>query len=182
MENQTITDPSGNVLRLVGKAKTTAHSDDSVKPVNTDSTTVEVIVSDGRMISLGSQWGHVAIEMDGTVYGISHKGYDVRTRALYLENNDYRDSIGVTLRVAPAEKEKMKTEFARRKKIGRPYDVISNSCLTNVADVLESIGILAHDPRFSYDPSSNAGVSPKELINVILRSKRFVKTTEYYKK
>ena len=74
MESQTITDPAGNVLRLVGKATTTPRTNESIKPIDTDSTTVEVIVSDGRLISPGSQWGHVAIEIDGTVYGMSHGG------------------------------------------------------------------------------------------------------------
>lgn len=52
---------------------------------------------------------------------------------------------------------------------------------TAIADVLESIGILAHDPRFIFAPVSNAGVSPKELLIVIQRSKRAVRTNEYPK-
>jgi hypothetical protein len=51
-----------------------------------------------------------------------------------------------------------------------------------VADVLESIGILAHDPRFFFAPSSTGGVAPKELLIFVLRSRRVVKTKEHLKK
>lgn len=109
-------------------------------------------------------------------------GYDVRPKAIYLHSNDFRDSVGVVLRVSNLEKAKMRKELERRKSIGRAYDVLSNSCSTNVADVLESIGIQAHDPRFSFDPDSNVGVAPKELLIVVLRSKRVAKTNHYPKK
>lgn len=179
MADQTIKSPDGETLRLVSKVKTTPHADNLPKPINTDSTTIEVIVSDGRLISSGSQWGHVAIDVGGTVYGMAHKGYDKRARTKYLADNSYRDSLGVVLRVAQIEKEKIQQELERRIRADAPYNLVSNSCSTNVADVLESIGILAHDPRFLFAPASNVGVSPKELLIVIQRSKRAVKTNDY---
>jgi len=182
MAGQTIDNPDGSTLRFVGKVKTTAHVDESPKNIHTDSTTIEVIVSDGRLISMGSQWGHVAIDIGGYVYGMSHKGYDKRSRTNYLAANSYRDSLGVTLRVSPDEKDKFRHELERRIKIGGPYNLVANSCSTNVADVLESIGILAHDPRFIFAPASNAGVSPKELLIVIQRSKHAVRTNTYPKR
>jgi hypothetical protein len=182
MDAQTITDDNGEVLRLIARMATTAHNDDSIKSISTDSTTVEVIVSDGRVVSQGSQWGHVVIVIDGMAYGMSHNGYDKRAGSDYLGANAYRDSIGVILRVSPGEKEKMRNELERRRSIGGAYDVVSNSCSTNVADVLESIGILAHDPRFFFAPSSTAGVAPKELLVFILRSKRVAGKNNYPKK
>lgn len=124
-------------------------------------------------------WGQVAIEVEGVMYGMSHNGYDIRLREKYLVANSYRDSLGVVLRVSPAERDEIRRKLERRIKIGAQYNIVSNSCSTNVADVLETIGILAHDPRFSFAPSSNAGVSPKELLIVIQRSKRAVKTNHY---
>lgn len=182
MATQITRSPDGEILRWVATLKTTPRADNSAKSINTDSTTVEVIVSDGRAISRGSQWGHVALEIDGTVYGMSHDGYDIRPKGTYIENNAFRDSIGVVLRVSPSEKEKMKSELERRKSLRKAYDVVSNSCSTNVADVLESVGILAHDPRFFFAPSSTAGVAPKELLTFVLRSKRVVKTNQYPKR
>lgn len=181
MPNHTITSPQGDTLRRVTRTQTTPHANDLIKPINTDSTTIEVIVSDGRLLSIGSQWGHVAIEVEGVVYGMSHNGYDIRPRGKYLVANSYRDSMGVVLRVSPAERDEIRRELERRIKIGAQYNIVYNSCSTNVADVLETIGILAHDPRFSFTPSSNAGVAPEELLIVIQRSKRAVKTNHYPK-
>lgn len=182
MPPEIIRSPDGEILRLIAKVTTTPHSDISIKPIDTDSTTVEIIVSDSRIMSRGSQWGHVAMDINGVVYGMSHNGYDQRPKDLYMANNSFRDSIGVVLRVSPAEREKMRSEFERRKTIGKGYNAISNSCSTNVADVLESIGILAHDPRYFFAPASTAGVAPKELLISIKKSKRVVKLIDYPKK
>lgn len=182
MPEEVIQSPDGEVLRLIARVKSTPHSDTSIKPIATDSTTVEIIVSDGRIVSRGSQWGHVAMEIDGMVYGMSHDGYDRRPKDVYIVRNSYRDSIGVVLRVSPAEREKMRREFERRKNLGQGYNLISNSCSTNVADVLESIGILAHDPRFFFAPASTAGVAPKELLSTIKKSKRVVRIIDYPKR
>lgn len=113
------------------------------------------------------------------VYGMSHDGYDRRPKDIYIARNSYRDSIGVVLRVSPAEREKMRREFERRKNVGQGYNLLSNSCSTNVADVLESIGILAHDPRFFFAPASTAGAAPKELLTAIKKSKRVVRIIDY---
>lgn len=182
MTNSITRTHNGETLRLVASVETTPHSHAEPKSIHTDSTTVEVIVSDGRMQSLGSQWGHVAIDIDGQVYGMSPKGYDQRLRSKYLEDNGYRDSIGVRLRVSQQEKENMRAELDKWRKLGTPYNLLANSCSTNIADVLESIGILAHDPRFFFAPNSTAGVSPKELLIVIKRSKRVASTHDYPKR
>lgn len=62
-------------------------------------TTVEVLVSDGRLVSQGSQWGHVAIDVGGTVYSRAHGGYDTKPRAAYLFSNSFRDTVGLVLKV-----------------------------------------------------------------------------------
>jgi hypothetical protein len=182
MAEEVIQSPDGEILRLIAKVRSTPHADNSIKLIETDSTTVEIILSDGRIASRGSQWGHVAMDINGIVYGMSHNGYDQRPKDIYLSSNAFRDSIGVVLRVSPAEREKMRLEFERRKSMDRGYNLVSNSCSTNVADVLESIGILAHDPRFFFAPASTAGVAPKELLIAIKRSKRVVRIIDYPKK
>lgn len=42
---------------------------------NVLSRTIEVLVSDGRLVSPGSQWGHVAIDVNGIVYSRAHMEY-----------------------------------------------------------------------------------------------------------
>jgi hypothetical protein len=67
-------------------------------------------------------------------------------------------------------------EFKRAHPNGSTYSIVSNSCSSNVADVLESIGILAHDPRWFPTP-----VTPAELDAVVEKSKRLA-TKNYYPK
>lgn len=132
-----------------------------------DPNTVEVIVSDGRFFSQGSQWGHVAIAIDNKVYSRAHSMYYTTTRDKYLADNKYRDSTSLVLRVSRSEKYMMRAELERRVTSNGKYSLFSNNCSTNVADVLQMIGILAHDPRYFDTP-----VSPKELLIVVSRSKR----------
>jgi len=62
-----------------------------------------------------------------------------------------------------------------------PYDLIGNSCSTNVADVLEMVGVLAHDPRFKWDAAATTAVSPKEVLIIVSRSPRMRQRNVYPK-
>lgn len=57
-----------------------------------------------------------------------------------------------------------------------PYSLFDNSCSSNVADVLEMIGILAHDPRWIPFP-----VPPAEILAVVSKSNRLVKKIPHTK-
>lgn len=145
------------------------------------STTVELIVSDSRFVSLGSQWGHSVIAVDGIVYGMSTVGFDIRAKSMYLERNAFRDSMGVVPRISNNEKQKILQHLRKKQQNPEPYDIMFNSYATSDAETLELIGILAHDPRFQLDPESNARVSPKELLTMVSRSKR-VASKNFYPK
>ena len=146
----------------------------TTEPIAIDPLTVEVVVSDGRMFSRGSQWGHVAIAIDKKVYSRAHSMYYTTTLDTYLADNSYRDSTSLVLRVSNGEKQMMRAELERRVTSNGKYSLFSNNCSTNVADVLQMIGILAHDPRYVDTP-----VSPKELLIVVSRSKRLKKRVNY---
>lgn len=98
--------------------------------------------------------------------------YYTTTLDKYLADNRYRDSTSLVLRVSNSEKQMMRAELERRVTSNGKYSLFSNNCSTNVADVLQMIGILAHDPRYFDTP-----VSPKELLIVVSRSKRLKKRT-----
>jgi peptidoglycan hydrolase-like protein with peptidoglycan-binding domain len=150
----------------------------TAKPVT--ESTIEVFVFDAILKSAGSQWGHAAIDIDGIVYSRAHTKYAVLQREEYIPSNlKTRDVVGLVLRVSKAEKEKIRAELDRRVALNEPYSITANSCSTNVADVLESVGILAHDPRFQLAPSSTNSVSPKELLIVLSRSSRVIKRNNY---
>jgi hypothetical protein len=183
MDPQIISDDQGEIFRLISKIKTTPHANDLPKSIHTESSTIEILIFDAILTAVGSQFGHVAIDIDGTIYSRAHSKYaEIKPASLFRDSNQkIRDFEGLTLRVSPHEKLKIKTELIRRVKLDRPYNIVNNSCSTNIADVLESIGILAHDPRFQLDPESTSLVSPKEILIIVSRSKRVSKRTRYAK-
>lgn len=145
---------------------------------------IEVFVFDAVMSSPGSQFGHAAIDIDGTTYSRAHTKYAKLGRDDYITSNltrVKRDVVSLTLRVTRQEKAIIKAELDKRVAAQAPYDIAVNSCSTNVADVLEKVGILAHDPRFQLMPSSTKLVTPKELLIILSRSDRLIKRTNYSK-
>lgn len=70
----------------------------------------------------------------------------------------------------------MDTEFRRKHPNESEYNVFTNSCSSNVEDVLEIVGILAHDPRWIPMPSM-----PNELERVLEKSNRLVVKVYYPK-
>lgn len=144
--------------------------------------TVEVLVSDGLLMSSGSQWGHVAIDVGGTVYSRGHGGYFMIPRSVYLQRNgSIRETVGLVLRLSDREMGVVLGELRRRVALNESYDLIGNSCSTNVADVLEMVGVLAHDPRYQWDASRRTAVSPKEVLIIVSRSSRVLKRNVYPK-
>lgn len=143
--------------------------------------TIEVLVSDGRLWSQGSQWGHVAIDVDGIVFSRAHNGYDAKPREHYLNANSFRETVGLVLRFSESEISIVRSELRRRVAANAPYDLIGNSCSTNVADVLEMVGVLAHDPRFKWDAAATTAVSPKEVLIIVSRSPRMRQRNVYPK-
>lgn len=202
MEKQLRSPSTGKTLRKVDTRTLTPASDTSEKTVTVQREFVEVIFGDSRIISLGSQWGHVAIVVDDTVYTRAHDEYVVMPKNVYLYGGEvqktleslkikgqgFRDSVGLVLWLSTEEKRKVEAELKRRVEQDRrliretsgkqsSYSLLDNSCSTNVADVLELIGILAHDPRWPPTP-----VAPAELLAVLEKSRRLVKKNFYPKR
>ena len=168
---------SGKTLIPLAQRTTTPTNNSSVKKVEVRREYIEVIVSDSRLISQGSQWGHAAIAIDGKVYSRAHPKYFTTKYDDYITRNSYRDSIGLVLWLSAREKEIVRAELERRVKVNAEYSVFDNSCSSNVADVLELVGILAHDPRFLPTP-----VTPGELLGALSKSNRLVKKIPHQKK
>jgi hypothetical protein len=146
--------------------------------------TVEVIVSDKRIPSRTSMFGHVAIEVNGTVYSQGPRGYEKeRTHSEYIGDNcKFRDSWGYVLRVLPIEKGTIENELNRRvaryKGTDKPqYDILVNSCSSNIVEVLGLVGIIANDPRWGGVMAS----SPADVDIALSRSKRLIEKRNYPK-
>lgn len=85
------------------------------------------------------------------------------------------------MRVSVSELAAIQRELDKKIALQAPYDIQTNSCSTNAADVLEKVGILAHDPRFQWDPAVRTAVSPKEVLIVVSRSWRLAARHVYRK-
>jgi hypothetical protein len=173
--------PSGKMLTKIATRTTTSTKDSAPKQIHVQTETVEVIISDSRAISMGSQFGHSAIVIDGIEYGRAHPGWDQDTKEHYLYRQQVsmrRDSWGYVLRITASEKQKMLSEIKRRMVENKPYSLSDNSCSSNVADVLEVAGIQAHDPRFEFMDT----ISPADLMIGLRHSNRLVKQNVYPKK
>lgn len=201
MPNQSLKSPEGKDLFLIANKTTTKSNNTEIKQIFVNRTEVEVIFGEYMGIpDIDSIFGHVAINVDGTVYSRAHGKYAKISKDKYMGGGELlpngarssgqiasRDSAGILLAVSIREKEIIKKELERRVAIDEDfkkknpkestYNLANNSCSSNVADVLELIGILAHDPRFAPTPTS-----PKEMFSILERSNRKLKTIKYDKK
>lgn len=152
---------------------------------------IEVFVFDSRYWPPESSFGHAAIGIDGDVYSRAHSVYHKGPLTDYLKSNTRarwwdnilerwrgmnRDVVGLVIRVSRDEKIAIVRELDRRVIESAPYSLTRNSCSSNVADVLEMIGILAHDPRYFATP-----VSPAELLRALEKSDRVIERRFYAK-
>jgi hypothetical protein len=185
-----LTNPDGKRLKRVASRTTTDSVDDLPKNVEVQREIIEVLILDGRVISTGSQWGHVAIDIDGIVYSRAPTQYFKgsyrdfllgQTRERWLDwdgrhRGMNRNGSGFRLWVTPGEKEAIRVELERRVKENRDYSLLTNSCSSNVAEVLAIAGIVSKDPRYFDTP-----VSPKEMFMMLGRSSRLVERRDYKK-
>jgi len=200
MSEQTHTGPDGVKYRRIATRSLTPVTNAAAKEIVVDTATVEIVTSDSRLHSMGSQWGHVAIDINGIVHSRAHEEYvrvDKHTyfhggtvalanRVVRTHGNLWRDNIGLVLRVSPKQKLVIRTELERRIAVDRAfkrkhpnsstYSIFDNNCSSNVADVLETAGILAHDPRWLPTP-----VTPAEIDGVRQKSRRLTRRNYYPK-
>ncbi|MDN7861208.1 DUF4105 domain-containing protein [Burkholderia cepacia] len=145
------------------------------------SATVEILISDSRSISRGSQFGHAAIAIDGIVYGRAHPGWDVDNIRSYLNRQQtkmQRDTIGYLLHSSEDEKKIIVSEIKRRRHENKPYSLVDNNCSSNIAELLGKAGILAYDPRWQLPGI----IAPADLMTGLRHSKRLIGIQRYPKK
>lgn len=170
--------PDGEKYRLVASRTTTPTTDTKPKEIFVQTETIEVLISDSRLISMGSQFGHVAIEVDGEVYGRAPEAWDQDNREHYLYRQQVkmnRDTVGNVLRASPDDKKRVVAEIISRKTQNKKYDLAMNSCSSNASEVLGTIGIIAYDPRWTVIPT------PADMTTALKKSKRLVKINFYSK-
>jgi hypothetical protein len=156
-------------------AQLTPKSDTAPVVIHIPTSFIEVLISDSRLISKGSQFGHVAISIDGQVYGRAPSSWDVDTFKNYLKRQAYRDTVSFVLRVEPAEKPRLLAEINKRMAKKSEYDIAVDSCSSNASEVLGVIGIIAHDPRFSVI------ATPSDMAVALKKSPRLIQIEQHPK-
>lgn len=142
---------------------------------------IEILISDSRIVSRGSQFGHVAIEINGTVYGRAHPGWDIDNHTSYLNRQQtkmQRDTTGYVISVSDSEKQIILDEITKRSIANKPYSLADNNCSSNVAEVLEKAGIQVYDPRWQIPGI----ISPADLMSGLQHSKRLIGIRWYPKR
>ena len=173
----TVQHPNGKMLTLVAQRRTTPLPADSPKAVYLERELIEVLIFDSVLTDPSAAMGHAAIEVRGVAYNRQLDGYHRMKSTKYIQDQaSRRDIIGLRLWVTPLEADMLQAELERRVKEGKKYRLLTNSCSTNTAQVLEHIGILAHDPRNLQTP-----VTPAELLAVVSKSNRVVERRNYPK-
>ncbi|RQQ59163.1 DUF4105 domain-containing protein [Burkholderia stagnalis] len=179
----TVLSRSGKLLIKAAITSTTPATNSNAKAlfVNSSRETIEVIISDSRLVSRGSQFGHTAIVVDGREYGRAPSGWDTDTKEHYLYRQQVgmqRDSWGYVLKVTATEKQKILTGIHKRMSANQPYSLFENSCSSNIAEILEEAGIQAYDPRWTFVDT----ISPADLMIGLKHSRRLIARHVYPQK
>ncbi|WP_295847294.1 DUF4105 domain-containing protein [uncultured Neisseria sp.] len=178
---KTLQSKSGKTLFFVKATQTTTQSDNSIKEILVANETVELLISDSRIISNGSQFGHVAIDIDGIVYGRAVPAWDVDNKIHYLYRQQVkmnRDTWGYTLRVTKKEKETILATILKLKAENATYRLSDNSCSSAMVRAFGETDILVVDPRWSF----GGVLSPSDMMDALNKSSRVIKRTTYPKK
>lgn len=136
---------------------------------------VEVFIHDSRLVSSGSQFGHVSIAVGEQLYSMSHNGlYQTNVDDFMNRQQTFRDTVGFKLDVTSSQAKTISDKMLEFD--GTTYDLFTNSCTTTVTTALEAAGIPATDPRFF--PWS---ATPTELITALKHSPHVTETNTYDK-
>ncbi|WP_373762217.1 DUF4105 domain-containing protein [Neisseria dentiae] len=143
--------------------------------------TVEILVSDSSLRHMGSQFGHVAVNIDGTVYGRAVSIWSVNNKVNYLHRQQTsmrRHTWGYVLAVTKEEKDAILKEIQKQRKENKPYNLINNSCSSAMVNVFGVTDILIVDPRWSF----GGMLSPSDIMDGLNKSPRVIKRRLYPKK
>jgi hypothetical protein len=111
------------------------------------------------MLDRGSPFGHAAIDINGTVYSRHHSGWLVESRSAYLDRQqNIRDTVGLLLDTSWLEDDAVENYIQDRINGGSEYDLLSDSCSSNLSDALDEIGVTTTGP-WQY-----GGISPADLL------------------
>jgi hypothetical protein len=136
---------------------------------------VEILVSDVLLTSWGSQFGHVAIDIGGVVYGRAPDAWDIRGKEKYvIDQGEIRNTIGYVIQLDGTEKQKLFDSVMRKIVKDDKYSALNHSCVGEIISSFGELGINIVDPRWSF-----ATFSPADMDNFLKHSDRVIKKNPY---
>ena len=106
-----------------------------------------------------STFGHIAIFIDNIEFGMSPKGWDVRTKEKFLNDynaNLHRAAISYEMNMSFVQKQMLVNVLLETMKTATPYQLTTNDCTMTTINLFGSIGVNVVDPRYNkgfYTPS-----------------------------
>lgn len=85
-----------------------------------------------------SSFGHVSVEINGTIYSFGPGGMTVIPAKDYLEKNAFRDGMGLSLGISPQQEAALQACLSKDQ---GSYSAISNNCGSPVQSCLKELGI-----------------------------------------
>ncbi|MGA2403963.1 MAG: hypothetical protein ABSG91_20025 [Syntrophobacteraceae bacterium] len=123
---------------------------------------------------LKSSFGHTAINVNGTTYAFTEKGWNQpETTAEYLKNNNFRAAVGQELDLTPNEQDLL-VKMIEQDMAEKPKWSSRNSCVTKIRDVLEQ----ATGRMFGFRPQP-AIISPLDFRDNLDRFGYVIKKNRY---
>lgn len=116
-----------------------------------------VVVANGK--NKTSTFGHIAIFIDNVEFGMSPKGWDVRTKEKFLNDynvNLHRAAISYEINMSFTQKQMLVHVLLESMKTAGPYQLTTNDCTMATIHMFSFMGINIADPRYNkgfYTPS-----------------------------
>lgn len=137
---------------------------------------VEILISDVMLTRVGSQFGHVAINIGGIVYGRAPSAWDIRGKEKYLcDQQAERNTIGYVIQLSGVEKQKLFQSIINKIVKNEKYSLINHSCSGEVISSFGELGINIVDPRWTLGDT----FSPADIDNFLKHSKRVIQINKY---
>lgn len=140
---------------------------------------VEILISDSLLTHMGSQFGHVAINIGGVIYGRAPSAWDIRGKEKFLsDQGKLRSTIGYVIQLDDAGKQKLFQSVINKIVQDQKYSLVDHSCSGEIVSSFAELGINIVDPRWTVP-----GIySPADINNALQHSKQVIQINPYPKK
>lgn len=139
---------------------------------------VEILISDSLLTRMGSQFGHVAINIGGVIYGRAPAAWDIRGKEQYLsDQGDLRSTIGYVIQLDDAGKQKLFQSVVNKIVQDQKYSLVDHSCSGEIVSSFAELGINIVDPRWTVGDI----YAPADIDNFLKHSKQVIQINPYPK-